>query len=104
MFASATNLPAATLAGIVAYELTDATVRWEREIGGFDTYPSTPPVLADSPVFYVNNESSGVVAVGNLPLTDDESMSKDPGDHTRRAFHRIGSQVSDFHLVFQRIS
>lgn len=69
--ASATNLPDASLAGIAAYERSDGTARWAHAIEGFDAYPSTPPVLADGAVFYVSNESSGVVALGDLPSTDD---------------------------------
>lgn len=70
--AAATDLPDANLAGIVAYEQGDGTVRWEHAIEGFDAYPSTPPVLADQAVFYVSNESSGVVALGDLAPADDE--------------------------------
>lgn len=70
--AAATNLPEANLAGIVAYERGDGAVRWEHAIKGFDAYPSTPPVLADQAVFYVSNDSSGVVALGDLPPADGE--------------------------------
>jgi len=69
--AAATNLPDASLAGIVAYKRSDGTARWEHAIEGFDAYPSTPPVLADEAVYYVSNESSGVVALGDLSPTDD---------------------------------
>lgn len=70
--ASATNLPFASLAGIAAYARSDGTARWDHAIEGFDAYPSTPPVLGDGAVFYVSNESSGVVALGDLPPRDDE--------------------------------
>lgn len=70
--AAATNLPDASLAGIVAYERDDGGVRWEHAIEGFDASSSTPPVLADQAVYYVSNKSSGVVALGDLPPADEE--------------------------------
>jgi outer membrane protein assembly factor BamB len=68
--AAARQLPNADLAGLVAYERHDGTVRWEREIAGFDAVPTTPPVLADGAVYYVSTESAGVTALGDLPPAD----------------------------------
>jgi outer membrane protein assembly factor BamB len=69
--ASVTNLQGDDLAGVAAFERSDGAVRWEHGIEGFDAYPSTPPALADGAVFYASNESSGVVALGDLPPSDE---------------------------------
>jgi outer membrane protein assembly factor BamB len=70
--ASVTNLHEYDLAGIAAFEREDGALRWEHPIEGFDAYPSTPPILAEESVFYTSNESSGVVALGDLPPSDKE--------------------------------
>lgn len=62
------DLPVADLPGVVAFERTDGSHRWERPIEGFDSSVSTPVALADGAIFYSSNESVGVVALGDLPL------------------------------------
>lgn len=69
--ASVTNLREYSLAGVAAFERSDGTVRWEHPVEGFDAFPTTPPVLAEGAAFYASNESSGVVALGDLPPTDE---------------------------------
>lgn len=64
------QLPEASLAGLAALDRSDGTVQWEHQIEGFDAFPSTGPVLADGAVYYTSNESSGVVALGDLPDED----------------------------------
>ncbi|WP_458209528.1 outer membrane protein assembly factor BamB family protein [Haladaptatus sp. NG-SE-30] len=59
--------PVTDLPGIVAFERSDGSRRWEHTIEGFDAAASTPAVLADRAVFYASNESLGVVALGDLP-------------------------------------
>ena len=70
--ASVRTLPAGSLSGIAAYERADGTPRWGHQIEGFDAAPSTAPVLAEDAAFYVSNESRGVVALGDLPATEEE--------------------------------
>jgi outer membrane protein assembly factor BamB len=65
--AAAESLPEASLAGIAAFERSGGEVRWEHRIEGFDAFPTTAPVLADEAVFYGSNETTGVVALGDLP-------------------------------------
>jgi len=69
--ASVTNRREYSLAGVAAFERSDGTVRWEHPVEGFDAFPTTPPTLADGAVFYASNESSGVVALGDLLPTDE---------------------------------
>ncbi|MFC6989211.1 PQQ-binding-like beta-propeller repeat protein [Haloplanus sp. GCM10025708] len=69
--AAATGLPESGGPGIVALERSDGSVRWEHGIEGFDAVVSTPPVLADGAVLYASNESTGVVALGDLPPRDE---------------------------------
>lgn len=64
--AAITDLP-----GLAAYERSDGTQRWTHTISGFDASASTPPVLAEDAVFYASNESTGVVALGDLPPQDE---------------------------------
>jgi hypothetical protein len=42
------------------------------ETQGFDAFLGTPLLLGARVVFYMSNESSGVVALGDLPPTDDK--------------------------------
>ncbi|MFT4909551.1 MAG: outer membrane protein assembly factor BamB [Natronomonas sp.] len=69
---SGESLPEASLAGVAALDRSNGTVQWERQIEGFDAYPSTAPVLTDGAVYYTSNASSGVVALGDVPSDDDE--------------------------------
>lgn len=65
--AEAVVAPVTDLPGIIAFERSDGSRRWEHTIQGFDAAASTPAVLADEAVFYASNESVGVVALGDLP-------------------------------------
>ena len=47
------------------------------ETEGFDASLGTPLLLGARVVFYMSNESSGVVVFGNLPPTDDD-QARDP--------------------------
>ena len=58
--------PVTDLPGIIVFERSDGSRRWEHTIEGFDAAASTPAVLADGAVFYASNESVGVVALGDL--------------------------------------
>lgn len=64
---SGESLPTKTLAGLAAFDRSDGSVLWEHQIEGFDAFPSTAPVLAEGAVYYSSNDSSGVVALGDLP-------------------------------------
>lgn len=66
------SLPNGSLAGLAAFDGSDGSVLWEHQIEGFDAFPSTAPVLADGAVYYASNESSGVVALGDLPSEEGE--------------------------------
>lgn len=69
--AEAVVAPLTDLPGVVAFERSDGSLRWEHPIEGFDAYASTPAILADGAVFYASNESLGVVALGDLqPATE----------------------------------
>lgn len=65
--AAVTDAPDASLPGVAAFERGDGSLRWHHGIEGFDAAASTPPVLADGAVFHVSNDSTGVVALGDLP-------------------------------------
>lgn len=69
---SGESLPDADSAGLAALERSTGDVKWEHGIEGFDAFPSTAPVLADGAVFYTSNESSGVVALGDVPAEEGE--------------------------------
>lgn len=56
---------------VAAFEQSDGTVQWGHLIEGFDAFPPTPPVLAEGAVFYASSETSGVVALGDRPPTDE---------------------------------
>lgn len=57
--------PVIDLSGLIAFEQDGGSRRWEYEIeGGFDTAASTPAVIVNGAIFYTNNESSGVVVLG----------------------------------------
>lgn len=64
--APVTNLPGNDHAGIAAFEQSDGSTRWKHAIEGFHAGASTSAVLADEAVFYSSNESSGVVALGDI--------------------------------------
>lgn len=64
--APVTNLPGDDHAGIAAFQQSDGSRRWGYPIEGFHAGASTSAVLADGAVFYSSNESSGVVALGDL--------------------------------------
>jgi outer membrane protein assembly factor BamB len=64
---SGESLPSKNLAGLAAFDRSDGSVLWEHQIEGFDAFPSTAPVLAEGAVYYSSNDSSGVVALGDLP-------------------------------------
>lgn len=64
---SGESLPNDSLAGLAAFDQSDGSVLWEHQIEGFDSFPSTAPVLAEGAVYYSSNASSGVVALGDLP-------------------------------------
>jgi outer membrane protein assembly factor BamB len=68
---AAETLPEASAAGIAGLERSTGDVRWQHELEGFDVFPSTPPALADGAVFFCSNDSSGIVALGDLAPAED---------------------------------
>lgn len=65
--AATTEVPDGSAPGVVALDRSNGTTRWTHPIEGFDVVVSTPPTVADGAVFYASNESTGVVALGDLP-------------------------------------
>jgi outer membrane protein assembly factor BamB len=62
--------PVSDLPGVAAFERADGSTRWEYTIEGFDAVASTPATLADGAVFFASNESTGVLALGDLPAEE----------------------------------
>lgn len=68
---SGESLPDASRVGLAAFDRVNGDVRWERQIEGFDAFPSTAPVLVDRAVYYTSNASNGVVALGDVSRNDE---------------------------------
>ena len=69
---SGETLPNEALAGLAAFDQSDGSVLWEHQVEGFDAFPSTAPVLVDGAVHFSSNQSSGIVALGDLPSENGE--------------------------------
>ena len=52
--------------GVAVLDRTDGRVRWEYDLGGFDSVVSTPPTLADGGVYVVTNREASVLALGDV--------------------------------------
>jgi outer membrane protein assembly factor BamB len=55
--------------GVVAFERSGGGRRWEYQIDGFDAAANTSATLTENAAFVVTNDSTGVVALGDLPTS-----------------------------------